>query len=153
MRMTGRSRLAILMCLVFALGLGSCGADPSSQPALNTDNIESNRIVGQVYEWKVEVSASQAKAGKVIFAITNFGTTEHEFLVTKTSYQPGKIPIGENDRFDEDINGIEVVDEISEWSINETRMLTVDLRPGTYELLCNLPGHYANGMHHTFIVQ
>ena len=25
--------------------------------------------------------------------------------------------------------------------------LTVTLRPGRYELACNLPGHYATGMH------
>ncbi len=25
--------------------------------------------------------------------------------------------------------------------------LTVTLRPGRYELACNLPGHYAMGMH------
>ena len=27
-----------------------------------------------------------------------------------------------------------------------TKALTLDLKPGTYLLVCNLPGHYAAGM-------
>ena len=143
----------VVLAFVAATALASCGADPSSQPGIDTDDKESNKIVGQVSEWKVEVSASKAKAGEVIFAIANYGTIQHEFLVTKTSYEPGKIPLGENNRFDEELEGIEVIDEIPEWPVNEAKVLKVNLEPGTYELLCNIEGHYANGMHHTFIVE
>jgi uncharacterized cupredoxin-like copper-binding protein len=31
--------------------------------------------------------------------------------------------------------------------------LTVDLDPGTYTAMCNLPGHYAAGMHFQFVVE
>lgn len=130
-----------------------CGADPSSQPGVDEDEIVANKIVGQVFEWDVEVSAGKAKAGEVIFAIANYGTIQHEFLVTKTSFEPGKIPLGENNRFDEELEGIEVIDEIPEWPLNEAKVLKIDLQPGTYELLCNIEGHYANGMHHAFIVE
>lgn len=99
-----------------------------------------------------EVSAGKAKAGKVVFAIANFGTMAHEFLVTKTTYGPGEIPVGANNRFDEEDPGITVIDEIKEWPVNEANVLTLDLEPGTYELLCNIEGHYANGMHHSFEV-
>jgi uncharacterized cupredoxin-like copper-binding protein len=74
-------------------------------------------------------------------------------LVTKTSYQPGKIPVGANNRFDEEDSGIDVIDEIPEWGINEAKVLTLNLEEGTYELLCNIEGHYANGMHTTFVVE
>ena len=136
-----------------ALAMASCGADPSSQPGVDVDDKESNKIVGQVFEWGIEVSAGRAKAGEVIFAIANYGTIQHEFLVTKTSFEPGKIPLGDNNRFDEELDGIEVIDEIKEWPVNEAKVLKLDLEPGTYELLCNIEGHYANGMHHSFVVE
>lgn len=136
-----------------ALAMASCGADPSSQPGVDVDDKEANKIVGQVYEWGIEVSAGKAKAGEVLFAIANYGTMQHEFLVTKTTFEPGKIPLGDNNRFDEELEGIEVIDEIKEWPVNEAKVLKLDLEPGTYELLCNIEGHYANGMHHTFIVE
>ncbi len=31
--------------------------------------------------------------------------------------------------------------------------MTLNLRPGTYELFCNVPGHYAAGQHVTFTVR
>ena len=136
--------------------LGACGADPTSQPAADNDNnaeaTVSNKITGHVSEWEVDVSAGKAEAGTVIFAIANFGTIQHEFLVTKTTYEPGKIPVGANNRFDEEDPGIEVIDEIAEWPIDEAKVLKIDLEPGIYELLCNIEGHYANGMHRTFEV-
>jgi uncharacterized cupredoxin-like copper-binding protein len=142
------TRMVVLVVL-----LSACGADPTSQPQADDDDKVSNKIVGQVFEWDIEVSAGTATAGDVVFAVANFGTIQHEFLVTRTTFEPGKIPLGSNNRFDEDLDGIEVIDEIPEWSVNDAKVLTVNLSSGTYELLCNLPGHYANGMHHTFIVE
>ena len=134
-----------------ALFLGGCGADPSSQTT-DVDDTESNKITGVVKEWSVEVSAGKAQAGEVVFAIANFGTIAHEFLVTKTTYGPGEIPVGANNRFDEEDPGITVIDEIKEWPVDEAKVLKLDLEPGTYELLCNIEGHYANGMYHYFEV-
>jgi uncharacterized cupredoxin-like copper-binding protein len=31
--------------------------------------------------------------------------------------------------------------------------VTLDLAPGRYELVCNLPGHYAGGMHQVLVVE
>jgi len=145
---------ALAITLVAAvLGLSGCGADPSSQPGADGTSNTSNKITGSVSEWRIDVSATKAMSGEVTFAIANFGTIQHEFLVTRTSYEPGQIPLGTNNRFDEDLEGIDVIDEISEWPVNEARVLTVNLSAGTYELLCNIPGHYANGMHRTLIVE
>jgi uncharacterized cupredoxin-like copper-binding protein len=115
--------------------------------------VVANKITGSVQEWSVNVSATHAVEGAVTFAITNFGSIDHEFLVVKTDYADGEIPIGEGNRFSEDMEGIEVVDEIPEWSVNTTEMLTLDLSAGNYQLLCNIEGHYGNGMHTSFVVE
>ena len=140
---------------ISTLGLVSCGTDPSDGAAGGGPDaapVVSNKITGSVEEWKVNVSAQSAEAGEVIFAIANYGSIQHEFLVTKTSYEPGKIPIGSNNRFDEEDKGLSVVDEIPEWAVNESKVLKVNLEAGTYELLCNIEAHYGNGMHTTFTV-
>lgn len=140
---------------ISTLGLVGCGTDPSDMTAVGVGNAApavSNKITGNVEELKVNVSAQSAEAGEVIFAIANYGSIQHEFLVTKTSYEPGKIPIGSNNRFDEEDKGLSVVDEIPEWAVNESKVLKVNLEAGTYELLCNIAEHYANGMHTTFTV-
>lgn len=146
--------LAVSMA-VASFGLASCGTDPTDMSSTNGGSLEvitSNRITGSVQEWKVDVSAQRAEAGEVIFAIANFGSIPHEFLVTKTSYEPGEIPLEANNRFDEEDKGITVVDEIPEWSVNDAKVLKVDLEVGMYELLCNIEGHYAAGMHTSFEV-
>lgn len=137
------------------LGLVGCGTDPTDGAAGGGPDaapVVSNKITGNVEEWKVNVSAQSAEAGEVIFTMANYGTIPHEFLVTNTSYEPGKIPLGSDLRFNEEDKGLSVVDEISEWSVNESKVLKINLEAGTYELLCNIAGHYKNGMHTTFTV-
>ena len=143
------------MALMGSLGLSSCAADPtdgqSSEDRVKNGAV-SNKISGSVSEWEVDVSAHTAEAGEVIFAIANFGSIPHEFLVVKTDYENGKIPLGDNNRFDEEGEGLSVVDEIKEWPVNEAGVLRVNLDEGNYQLLCNIEGHYANGMHTEFTV-
>ncbi|CAB4608883.1 unannotated protein [freshwater metagenome] len=151
--MNTKASLRLLVAMTFgSIGLISCGVDPTVTETGTPVAQVSNKITGSVQEWKVNVSATKAEAGEVIFAMANYGSIKHEFLVTKTSYEPGKIPLGADDRFDEEDKGISVIDEISEWDVNEAKVLTVKLEVGTYELLCNIAGHYGNGMHTTFTV-
>jgi uncharacterized cupredoxin-like copper-binding protein len=151
-------RRRLLLGGVVAVVLFGCAEDPDDAPSAETSastvpNRVANKITGSVGEWFVRVDAQRAEAGEVVFAIANFGVMYHEFLVARTDYEPGEIPLGENNRFDEEDKGIEVVDEIAEWPANEAKVLKVELEAGTYELLCNIAGHYANGMHTTFIVE
>jgi len=137
--------------------MAGCGPDVVDTDAQYGDRsptkMVSNKITGSVSEWVVDVSATHAVEGEVTFAITNFGSIQHEFLVVKTDYELGKIPLGDDDRFSEDMEGIEVVDEIPEWEVNKTEMLTLDLTAGNYQLLCNISGHYEAGMHTSLVVE
>ena len=47
---------------------------------------------------------------------------------------------------------LEPVDEVEDIAPGTSASLSLDLEPGTYAVICNLPGHYANGMHTTFAV-
>ncbi len=150
-----RVRLAMgVLAMTGALGLASCAADPSDVQSSDGSQSEaiSNKISGSVSEWKVDVSSHTAEAGEVIFAIANFGSMPHEFIVVKTDYEPGKIPLGENNRFDEEGEGITAIDELKEWPVNQAGVLKVNLDEGKYQLLCNIAGHYEAGMYTEFNV-
>lgn len=127
-------------------GLTACGSDLTSSGTIPADTV-SNKITGNVHEWGVELSAGKAKAGEVTFAIANFGTIAHEFLVVKTDFKPGEIPLGDNNRFDEEGEGVEAIDEIKEFEVDTSHVLKVNLEPGAYQVLCNIEGHYKNGMY------
>jgi hypothetical protein len=136
---------------VSVLMLSACGSDPTS--GLPPADAVANKVTGNVHEWGIDLSGGIAKAGEVTFAIANFGTTRHEFLVVKTNYAPGKIPVGSGGRFDEKGGGVDVVDEIPEFDVDSTHILKTVLSAGSYQLLCNIAGHYQNGMFFAFEVK
>lgn len=144
-------RVRSALALASGVLLVSCGADPTSFGVLPADTT-ANKITGSVYEWGIDVSAQKATVGEVTFAIANFGTIAHEFIVVKTDFDAGKIPLGENNRFDEDGDGIEAIDEIKEFAVNTSEVLSVNLEAGDYQLVCNIEGHYKNGMYTAFSV-
>ena len=153
-----RSRvLSCVFGLVAAVGMSGCAADDYSYDesggSSGTASEKSNKIVGSVSEWKVAVSSQTADEGDVIFSIANYGSIPHEFLVVKTDFEPGKIPLTSEDRFSEDGEGVDVVDEIAEWPVNTAGVLKVNLKPGNYQLLCNIAGHYKAGMYTPFVVE
>lgn len=131
---------------LFMIGLAACGADPN-----DAGGGTSNMVNGVVKEWEVDIDAGSANKGEVTFTVSNKGSIGHEFLVVKTDIEPGKIPL-DGDHFPEPADGLEVIDEIGEFPQGTTETLTLTLEPGKYQLVCNLPGHYAAGMHAGFEV-
>jgi uncharacterized cupredoxin-like copper-binding protein len=98
-------------------------------------------------EFKVNPSATQAAAGKVTFKVHNSGTVTHEFVVLKTNTPAGSLLKGS--RADESGN----VGETGDLKAGASKALTLNLKPGHYALICNLPGHYIAGQHTDFIVK
>ncbi len=106
-------------------------------------------------EWSITPDATSAPAGQVTFDITNEGTKVHEFVVFKTDLPAHELPTTEEEGstvVDEEGEGVELVDEVEDIAPGASATLTVELEPGNYVLLCNIPGHFAEGMHATFTV-
>jgi uncharacterized cupredoxin-like copper-binding protein len=56
---------------------------------------------------------------------------------------------------DEEGTGVEAIDEKEDIPVNSSTSLTVNLVPGKYVLICNIPddgGHYSQGMNVDFTV-
>ena len=145
--MRGSILKAVPVALFLIVATVGCGADSNDGA-----NVTSNNITGTLTEWAVAVDATTAAAGDVTFTVTNEGTIGHEFLVVKTDIAVGGIPL-DGDHFAEPTDGIEVINEIGEFAKGTTETLTVNLSPGTYQLVCNLPDHYEAGMSISFKVE
>ncbi|MEA3183683.1 MAG: hypothetical protein QOJ74_160 [Ilumatobacteraceae bacterium] len=102
-------------------------------------------------EWRITADIQKVPAGAVKFSSVNLGTIEHELVVIRTDYPDGKIPL-EGDGFSEDAPGVSSPGELSEYKPDTVDETVIDLEPGHYQLVCNLPSHYHNGMHIEFEV-
>jgi len=156
-RQTQRARAFIgalgLACLVLA----GCGADPNDTFALVMPHgvapSGGSAVNGLLDEWSVRTDVDTVHAGPVTFTFSNIGTTTHEMLVTRTDIAPGNISIDPStSTFNEDDPTSKVLDEISETDAGKTGSVTINLTPGNYQLLCNVPGHYTKGMYTRFTV-
>ena len=102
---------------------------------------------------RLVTSSSRATAGTVSFRVANMGTLVHELVVLSlpAGHTVGDRVAGANGKVDE-------AGSLGEASSNcasgpgsgldpgSIGWLTLQLSPGHYELICNLPGHYADGM-------
>jgi uncharacterized cupredoxin-like copper-binding protein len=111
---------------------------------------------GMMSGGSVRLSADHATVphGTVSFLATNGGSIKHEMVILPlpASQAVGARPTGADAKIDEagslgeasNTNGKGVgqgvVPGASSW-------MTVNLAPGQYELVCNLPNHYAAGMY------
>ena len=105
-------------------------------------------IAAKESEWKIAISANRHVGGSVTFELANKGTIPHEFLVAKSNKSATELLAlvdNETNRIDEEL--LDVVDEQPEYGAGTTAELTLDLAPGHYVVLCNIEGHYKNGMY------
>lgn len=102
-------------------------------------------------DFSVTPDENSASAGDVTFDVTNDAEQSHEFVVIKTDLAEDQLPL-DDEGVDESADGVEVVDEIEDVGGGSEQSLTVNLDAGSYVLICNLPGHYAQGMHAAFTV-
>ena len=157
-RRVSRRTLGFIGVLGFAgLVVSGCGADPSDVLGVLTPHgiapPGGSAVNGLLDEWRVRADVNSVRAGPVSFTFENNGTKVHEMLVTRTDIAPGRIPVDSaTNTFNEDDPASKVLDEISEFDPGQTGTVTLNLTPGTYQLVCNVPGHYANGMSMRFTV-
>lgn len=99
------------------------------------------------------------RAGPVTFIAENMGWRMHELVILPlvAGASPGQRVSGTDGKVDESGSlgeasascGAGAGDGIPSGSASWT---TVTLAPGRYELVCNLPNHYADGMHQEIVV-
>lgn len=109
-------------------------------------------ITANLSDTAIQLSRSTASAGKVTFTITNATTSnqKHEFVVVQTDLAADQLPKNADGLVDEE--KLTSFGEQGDIEPGKTVDLTVDLHPGRYMMICNLPGHFNAGMHTEFNV-
>jgi uncharacterized cupredoxin-like copper-binding protein len=100
----------------------------------------------------LDVSPASLPSGRITFRVDNADSVEvHELVVARSDLAAAELPL---DSLGEEVDesALEVVDEVEDVAPAAAGELTVDLQPGHYVLLCNLPGHYGASMFADFEV-
>ncbi|MGH2462449.1 MAG: sulfocyanin-like copper-binding protein [Candidatus Limnocylindria bacterium] len=102
-------------------------------------------------EWSVAVAPASAAPGEVTFEVSNQGSQTHNFVVFRTDLAPDQLPVESAQVVAGD--GVAEVGRIDEVGPGSAERLSLSLQPGSYVLICNVPGHYQQGMHTAFNVE
>jgi uncharacterized cupredoxin-like copper-binding protein len=103
-------------------------------------------------DFAIAISPSSAPSGDITFNIHNDGPSTHEFVIFKTDLAPDALPTNDDGTVNEEGEGVEHIDEVEDIAPDSDATLDVNLEPGSYVFVCNLPGHYQAGMHTMFTV-
>jgi plastocyanin len=135
--------------LVAALGVSACereeenqtivdgaAADPAmTMPAAEPAAPAADTLAVELTEWAVRPAADSVNAGRMAFRITNRGQYEHSF----------------------EVEGQGMEEETGKIAAGGSALLTVELRPGSYELYCPIDDshgeHEKLGMRTTLVVR
>jgi plastocyanin len=104
-------------------------AAPTAGGDAQVNDLQSSSVTqvqGNLREWAIDLSQSTVPAGKVQFTVTNQSMMGHNFTVKDASGNTvGGTPTFSNS--------------------DGPQTFTVDLQPGTYTIICTLPGHAQRG--------
>lgn len=171
--------IAVLAVAAFGLIAAGCGGDDEEDgtaaeagtAAETTTAAEAETVAVSMGEFFIKPDVDAIPAGEVTFDVTNDGAVEHEFVVLKTDIAGGDLPVkgGEVDlakagevlggahepgEEEEEMKGAaEEHEEEEHLEPGASESYTVDMEPGKYILICNIPGHYSSGQWVEFTVE
>jgi uncharacterized cupredoxin-like copper-binding protein len=129
--------------------VGAVGCSSSSSSSSSAGGSDDGGVAATEKDFEIDLASSTAPAGSVTFNISNEGPSIHEFVIIKTDQAPDALPVKDGE-VDED--QLQVVDEQEDIAPSTTGVLTTNLDAGAYVIICNIPGHYQQGMHAAFTV-
>ena len=146
MHLSLRRSVATIALASTALAAVACN---SGGPAASGDGVQTT-----LSDFAIAVSDTSLPSGSNHLKISNSGASVHELEVftVPAGVDVAAIPVS-NNVADTDSVGMTVVDEVEDVAPGTTANLTVNLTPGTYAFICNLPTHYGLGMHTVVTVE
>ena len=123
----------------------SAAAPSASELAAPSPSAAANTI--QLSEWKVAMP-TEVKAGMVTFTITNIGAVPHELIGFRSALDPVAYPRKKDGDVNEEGKGIVSATDGDNIDPAGTQTRTINLTtPGRYVFMCNIPGHFVQGMY------
>lgn len=119
--------------IIDALPATEATATPSTGVGAGTQGGGSTEIQATLREWAIDLSRQEVAAGKITIVVTNQGQFAHNLTVTDASGTIAKTP--------------------NFTASDGPQTLEVELQPGMYTIICNLPGHAARGQKTELVVK
>jgi uncharacterized cupredoxin-like copper-binding protein len=138
--------LVALAALSAAL-LSSCSSS-SSHRAKAGDGV---RVT--LRDFRIKVAPARVHAGDVRLLVRNQGPDTHELIIVRAGRGLGRglLPL-RSDGLTVDEEALPSVGEEDDWSPGRRSEVLLHLKPGRYELFCNMAGHYLGGMRAELVV-
>jgi uncharacterized cupredoxin-like copper-binding protein len=109
-------------------------APEATATTADTSSAGNGTITAVLKEWAIDLSTAEVSAGTVTFTVTNAGTMGHNLTVRDSSGS--------------------TVGATTTFTPSEgAQTLEVNLSPGTYTVICSLPGHASLGQKATLVVK
>jgi uncharacterized cupredoxin-like copper-binding protein len=146
-----RRVLFLLVALAAGLGLVSGCSSGDSKRTIKVN----------VGDYTMQPSPATVDAGKVTFAAKNAGALKHEVVVVRAD-DAAKLPKKADGTIDEEaVAETDKQGEVEDVDPGTTKEATLELKPGTYVMFCNIVdgsgstaiSHFAKGMSATFTVK
>ncbi|MGQ0550340.1 MAG: cupredoxin domain-containing protein [Armatimonadota bacterium] len=117
-----------LLILTVALVVTGCGGRGEQQTGGQPSPARGAAVNVTEEEWAIGFGGAAVKAGNVRFVIKNNGAVEHNFVIKELNVR---------------VEGLQP---------GMTKEARVDLKHGTYTVVCDIPGHEEAGMKATLTV-
>lgn len=119
--------------LIVSIALGACAPVSSG----------GEKVDVALIDFEISADPTSVPSGVTDFAITNDGSMVHEVEIFAGADPDRSLDVSNSVA---DTTGLDLIDEVEDILPSSTARLAVDLEPGTYLVICNLPGHYEQGM-------
>jgi uncharacterized cupredoxin-like copper-binding protein len=142
-RMKTLAKIALVFVSVVAV---------SAQAAITDGQVVKVKLWDQDSSMGISTDSPTVKAGKITFDVENDSKSQvHEMLVVRVAGYNDSLPYDEKAA---QIFEDRVADfgEVSELEPHQSGLLAVNLKPGKYLLICNMPGHYKMNMYTELLV-
>jgi uncharacterized cupredoxin-like copper-binding protein len=154
-----RARAIAVASFCLATGgivFSACGDDGNnSASTTTTQQSGSGPLEIRMDDYSFAPKDATATAGDVKITAPNDGKVVHELVLFKTNRDPGSFQVSgsEIDEKALEDSGAESPGEIPDVPPGKSKSTTVNLTPGTYAMICNVPGHYQRGMYGSVTVK
>lgn len=130
------------------------GTPSVARPPNAKGSSTATKVDATLKEMAIQLSSTTVPAGLVEFVIKNNGKIPHEFVVLKDDLKDKKLPLKGNKLY-EDAKGLKKIGEVEDDELKSgvTKTLKVNLTPGRYLIVCNIGGHFKEGMKTELTVQ
>ena len=141
MNLRQRLSCGLAPAVLLLLALSGCGGAAQTHQA-----------VLRVTERDFRISApKRARSGDLVLSVHNRGPDAHELIVVRD--RSTRLPLRRDGSTvsEEKLEPV-IAGALEPGQPHSMRKLRLHLAPGTYELFCNMSGHYLGGMHTTLVV-